>query len=231
MASATSTNTLHVASAPPGATSQVEVPVAAVVTAAVALLVWFLTRLWEMIEKRITASKSKRRAITALYAEIDFNTRDFEIFLANPADFDPVIAKVREQLDFIPHITDARHTEIYKSIVSQIGDIGHRHIGDIVYFYGLFEKLQNQVEGIYLPSFVKISANGRESVIREIVETADQCAQVGRRILDEMEMDYPQYRLERTERLPSTIISSDTERAARLGQLKSDLDRINANHR
>ena len=47
--------------------------------------------------------------VRAIYAEIDFNTTDMEIFLTKSPSL-PVLRKaMAERDDLFPHITDARH--------------------------------------------------------------------------------------------------------------------------
>lgn len=206
-------------------------PTAAVITAAGAVLVWALTRIAEYVQQRFSRSSDAQKYIIALFAEVDFNTRDMEIFLAESASVDAVVKKVREEQEFIPHITDARHTYIYSEGLANIHYIGKELIGKLVYFYGLLEKLRNQVAGIYLPSFGKISSDGRAATIEEIVATAAEISLAGHAILDDLRVKYPDFVLARTERYKPLKGLSHDELRRRHNALSLDLDRINASHK
>ena len=65
-----------------------------------------------MEDRKDTHSKVLKQdnLVRAIYAEIDFNTTDMEIFLTKSPSL-PVLRKaMAERDDLIPHITDARHT-------------------------------------------------------------------------------------------------------------------------
>jgi len=205
-------------------------PTAAVITASGAVLVWTLTKIAELIQDRRQRRNDTEKYVMALYAEIDFNTRDMEIFLTESASVDAVIDKVKSDQKFIPHITDARHISIYAEGIANIHYIGKAQIGALVYFYGLLEKLKNQVAGIYLPSFVLISPDGRANTIREIIQTADEIESVGRMVLDRLKSSYPHLDLSRTIRHKPTRGLTDEQLKDRFKVFGSDLDRVNAKH-
>lgn len=206
-------------------------PTAAIITASGAILVWVLTKIGELVRDRRQRKNDAEKYVMALFAEIDFNTRDMEIFLEESASVDAVINKVKSDQKFIPHITDARHISIYSEGISNIHYIGKEQIGALVYFYGLLEKLKNQVAGIYLPSFVLISPNGRASTIIEIMQTADEIESVGRAVLDRLKSSYTHLNLERTIRQQKTRGLSDAQLKTRAEILSSDLDRVNTKHK
>lgn len=206
-------------------------PTAAIITASGAILVWVLTKIGELARDRRQRKNDTEKYVMALFAEIDFNTRDMEIFLEESASVDAVINKVKSDQKFIPHITDARHISIYSEGISNIHYIGKEQIGALVYFYGLLEKLKNQVAGIYLPSFVLISPEGRAATIREIIQTADEIESVGRTVLDRLKSSYKHLSLERTIRHKPTRGLTDAQLKTRAEILSSDLDRINTKHK
>ncbi len=203
---------------------------AASITGCVAVLLWLATRIAEYFLERSRNSKEKEKFLRALYAEIDFNTRDMEEFVENPIPINAVIDKVRSQSDFIPHVTDARHTEIYRSNIERISHAGDFYIADVIYFYGLLERIKGQIDGVYLPSYTKISANGRANVINRIYDDSFTCAGTGRAILRTMEESYPNFKFRRKMRTATENVSI-AELSKRCVQFELDLDRVRSAHR
>ncbi|MFN4010408.1 MAG: hypothetical protein ACK4K8_10675 [Pannonibacter sp.] len=181
----------------------ISIPAAAAVTASVSVVIWVATRLFDWIKDWRTTRRENRNYIRALYAEIDFNTYDMQVFVLSSASIDAIVEKVRNDQEFTPHITDAHHTEIYdiyRSNVSKITYFNNDLIGHLVHFYGLLKKIKTQIDGIHLKSFTLISADGREATIREIFKTALDCEVLGRKILSLMELEYSALTLRRTPR-------------------------------
>jgi len=82
----------------------------------VAAMLWLASRGYESVRRRADAARQRQALIRALFAEIDFNTRDLEIFVRE-SDLGAVRRRILEDADgtLVPHITDARHTEIYRA--------------------------------------------------------------------------------------------------------------------
>ncbi|OCP01756.1 MULTISPECIES: hypothetical protein [unclassified Ensifer] len=202
---------------------------AAAITAAVTVLLWVASRAVEFYLQHRKLNDDKEKFIRALYAEIDFNTSDMEEFIQNPVSLATVIAKIKSDQSFIPHVTDSRHTEIYKSNIELINYAGDGYISDVVYFYGLLERIKGQIDGVYLPSYVKISGQGRANVLNRIYDDCYLSADAGRAILREMEISYPSYKFVRKKRkAPNNM--SDAELKAKYDDFALDLDRVRATH-
>lgn len=202
---------------------------AAALTQFIAILLW-LAKEWRTDqEARSKTAVEKEKFLRALYAEIDFNTADMEVFLEFSASVGETKDKIRDDPNFIPHITDSRHMEIYKTQISLLHHAGDDYIADVVLFYGVMEKIRAEVNGVYLASYKTISADGRASVIDDIVEYSVECAELGQSILREMEQTYPVYRLKRKKRkAPEKISSADLEQKMQAFVL--DLDRARSAH-
>ncbi len=176
----------------------------AYIAGAVALVLWVANRFYETWDRRRRSRERSIANIRALYAEIDFNTRDMEMFLANPSSKEAIIARLRQDKGFIPHVTDARHTDVYRSRISEIHQFGKGSIGRIIYFYGLLEKIRIQIEGVYLPSFTLISDNGRANVIHTLYATCQECEELGSELLQTLAREHPKLKLERENRIDIT---------------------------
>lgn len=208
----------------------ISIPAAAAVTASVSVVIWVATRLFDWIKDWRATRRENRNYIRALYAEIDFNTYDMELFQSQSASIKAVVDKVRSTQDFIPHITDARHTDIYRSDVSKITYVNNDLTGQLVCFYGFLEKLKTQIDGIHLKSFTLISADGREATIREIFKTVGECATLGQTILGVMELEYSALTLRRTQRNAPQTSKSAAGLEQRYQQFRSNLDRVRTAH-
>lgn len=202
----------------------------AIVAAAAAIFIWIITRVYEIWTERAKNDQEAQANIRALHAEIDFNTRDMELFLSGPSSMNAIIRRVTEDRAFIPHVTDAQHTEIYRTRIPSIHQMGDGVIGRIVYFYGLLAKIESQVNGIYLPSYPTISPTGRANVIRRLFSTCDECRLVGLDVLRRLQEAHPHLHLSRELRLEVPPLATDEELATRLRLLSSDLDRIRSRH-
>lgn len=203
---------------------------AAAITATAGIVIWVISRLYDAWSAHRKTEKDKEKFIRALFAEIDFNTTDMEEFIENPIPENMVINKIMENNDFIPHITDSRHTIFYRSNISDISFSGGYYIADVIFFYGLLERIKGQIDGVYLPSYTIISQQGRANVISRIYEDANLGAKTGRAILDVMELEYSTYKLSRKIRKAPDLQSS-AHLENRLEKLSLDLDRVRATHR
>lgn len=198
--------------------------------AIVALIVFGLSKLFEIGVFWWKYRSEREKFIRALYAEIDFNTRDMEEFLSNSAGIPQVTEKLRSDSKFLPHITDSRHKEIYKSQIGLIHHTGDDYIGDVVTFYGIMDRISSEVAGVYLPSYPIISGEGRASVINDLFNHALECSTLGGDILSQMEGAYPSYRLRRkTRKAPDNMSGADL--ADRVKKFTLDLDRARTTHK
>jgi hypothetical protein len=169
------------------------------ITAAVTIALWIGSRLVEYMSARNTRARERIRYLTALYAEIDFNTHDMEEFVEE-SDISHIAQRLRDGLSKTPHITDSRHTQIYRGEIGLVHHVGAGHISSVVNFYGIMEKIKAQIDGTQLASYGSISPAGRAVVVTRIYEACSNCASVGRSLLEEMERSYPSLRLKRRSR-------------------------------
>ena len=71
--------------------------------------IWNIQRFMKDCKNAHAKVLKQDNLVRAIYAEIDFNTKDMEIFLTKSPSR-PVLRKaMAERDDLIPHITDARH--------------------------------------------------------------------------------------------------------------------------
>lgn len=202
---------------------------AAYLTGLIAVLLWLATRVVEIRKGRRDRLERREQFIRALFFEIDYNTRDMEIFARKSPEMSVVEAKMRSDRAFIPHITDARHTEIYTTNIASLHFLDRVILGDVVEFYGELAKLKSQIDGLDKPSFVTISDDGRIAAISRIGGVAGRCGLLGRKIIADMNSTYPQLSLMRSKRSNGADDGAEAANEALL-RLASEKDRVGSAH-
>lgn len=160
-------------------------------------LVWFVKRLIDDEREERRRKKQQDSLVRALFAEIDFNTRDMERFLKRSPSEADLLKRFREDRALIPHITDARHTEIYRTRISAVHNIADGALHQTVNFYGLLEKIRVQIEGVQQASYLTLSPESRVKVIALIIESASDAAACGQELLGSLAHDHRSLGLER----------------------------------
>ncbi len=172
----------------------------ALLTIAAGATLWVLKEIFQGVLRLRRARLLQDNLVRALYAEIDFNTRDMEAFLEKSPSTIDLSKVIKADPDLVPHITDARHTEIYRNRIRELHTITDRTLRGAVEFYGLLEKIRVQIEGVNLPSYRTLSDEGRVQAVDVIRQTAQRSLDVGRDLLDMFDQDYTGLGLERLSR-------------------------------
>jgi len=168
----------------------------------VTVTIWICSRIFDLWQSARLRAANRDAYIRAIYAEVEFNTFDMTRFL------DSVVPLARLETlfldpDFVPHITDARHTDVYKARIHDLHAVSGHGVGEdnlvaqLVRFYGELEKVTQQIEGLSKVSFRSISPVGKAGTISRIYRTCENCEDVGIKILTEMEIKYPNLKLSR----------------------------------
>jgi len=171
-------------------------------TAIAAVALWVASRGFEYFQEYRRNKRIRSNLVRSLFAEVDYNTRDFENFLNNSPDIEIFEDKLVDQ-NFVPHITDARHTEVYRENISLLHNIRDTLIQDLISFYGDCEKIGAQIGGVCMPSYKSISVNGQVNVIKTLYEKCRANKECGERILIKMQKAYPELKLKRSDDGPS----------------------------
>ena len=112
------------------------------ITAILGFGIWNIQRFMEHRKNTHAKALKQDNLVRAIYAEIDFNTTDMEIFLTKSPSLLVLRKAMAERDDLIPLITDARHTWFYSSRISEMHFISDDLMSQIVQFYGLLEKIR-----------------------------------------------------------------------------------------
>ena len=168
----------------------------AILAGIVAILLFILGKGYELTRDFLRIRRLRRNLVRALYAEIDFNTRDLTRFV-NETDIDYVVRRLRENPDRIPLITDARHTLFYTSRLPEMQFVSNRVIGRIVHFYGRLERLRVQIESIGNDAYMTLDVEARIAIVQRVFKTATTCKNAGEGLMKAMEKDYTRMHLER----------------------------------
>lgn len=173
-----------------------------------AIAAWIIKELWQAELRRRDSNKRRDNLVRALYAEVDFNTRDMEKFLSKSPSAAVLEEKMTANPGLVPHITDARHTEIYRNKIAELHGVKDRTLSNMVHFYGMLEKIKMQIEGINYPSYQTLSVEGRMNGVLVIVRTSHVARRLGQQLLKDMEQDYPSLNLSRFDRGPEPDLST-----------------------
>lgn len=171
-----------------------------VIAASVTVTVWAASRIWEIVSQNRQARQRQGNLVRALFAEIDFNQRDMERFLAFSPSQEVIRQAILDNPKLVPHITDARHTEIYRSRIWELHTISDKVLRETVEFYGLLEKIRVQIESINYASFGTLSPEGRNNAVDVIRRTSFQASVCGAVLLEEFAKQHPQLALARLSR-------------------------------
>ncbi|MEO0680642.1 MAG: hypothetical protein AAF192_09530 [Pseudomonadota bacterium] len=167
------------------------------VAAFAAVALWALSRLAEAIAGWLRSTSARRAMIRAISAEIDYNTSDLAHFVDASPPIDQIRSAIQQNPNFIPHVTDARHTVVYRDRIGDLHRLDDDYIASVVRFYGELEKIREQIEGIRRPSYLTISETGRLEVVRRLTSRSRTARDLGLMVLERMERTHPRYRLKR----------------------------------
>lgn len=170
------------------------------VGAMAAFWVWIIKELYQVRQRREAAATQHDNLVRALFAEIDFNTRDMQDFLKKSPSEDKLKAAMTGNPGLVPHITDARHTEIYRNRIGALHTVSNSTLSRMVHFYGMLEKVKVQIDGVNYPSYQTLSVDGRMNGVMVIVRTAGLAERFGLQLLRDMQADYPKLDLSRFDR-------------------------------
>jgi len=169
----------------------------------VTVLLWVASRIVEFWRERRNQRDQQENFIRAVFSEVDFNTLDMTNFLETAIPIEQLRGLFDTNGSLIPHITNARHTDMYSSRLGEVHNaapiLGPSTdlIPKMIFFYAELEKLAKQVDGLSSKSFSTISAFGKTNVIDHIYTTAKKSEKLGLSIIEEMIFSYPQLNLKR----------------------------------
>ncbi|WP_295312017.1 hypothetical protein [Roseobacter sp.] len=172
----------------------------AILAFAAAVAVWVIREIYLGWKATRDARAKRNNLVRALYAEIDFNTRDMEWFLSKSPGEPQLRDKMTANPSLVPHITDARHTEIYRTRLAELHGVTDPILSRMVHFYGMLEKIKVQIDGVNYPSYQTLSVEGRLNGVMVIVRTSRMAHRYGSELLSQMEQDFPALSLSRFDR-------------------------------
>ncbi|MEN0088395.1 MAG: hypothetical protein AAF737_08180 [Pseudomonadota bacterium] len=157
------------------------------------LAIWLLTQIASFLGKLLAQRNARIALVRALFAEVQFNAADLSGFLEE-SQFDALLLKLAEP-NYVPHITDARHTQIYGVNIGHIHHIPDHIVKDVVRFYGGLEKIRTQIEGVRLPSYAPLSEAGKATLLARLRTECRDTERLGLVIMKNMQLRYPRLHL------------------------------------
>ena len=171
-------------------------------TAVVSVALWVATQIYRLIRDFARRRSEKRNLVRAIFSEIDFNTKDLLFFVEKSVSLKKLESEFSKKPSLIPHITDAHHTLIYTNNIHNLHYISDRFIARLVLFYGLLDKIKEQIDGMNQPSYSTISARGKYKTLCSLLDNAAEAEAIGCSILKEFKLEYQELNLARQFRLP-----------------------------
>ncbi|MEM9717470.1 MAG: hypothetical protein AAF826_13225 [Pseudomonadota bacterium] len=112
--------------------------------------------------------RERRNLVQALYAEIDFNTSELEVFLGSFGDMEALKQRIEDKATEIPHIADARHTIVYTQNVPRLGILKPAIISRLIEFYGLMNGIKEHIDSLNRTSYEKLQPEFKFKMVEHI---------------------------------------------------------------
>ncbi|MEO1330539.1 MAG: hypothetical protein AAFW46_12825 [Pseudomonadota bacterium] len=148
----------------------------ALVAAAVTLAMFALR---DVLLPLFAAQRNRREFIAALLAEVEYNIDEIADFRALSAALPVVEAFIRAK-NLPPHITDTRHTRVYRESVERLFTLNPETIRRLIVFYNELDTVSGQIDGLQLASFSGISVAGKYKTVERIIDNAKKAQNYGR---------------------------------------------------
>lgn len=126
--------------------------------------------------------QSRTAFIRALFAEIDHNIWEMELFATNLPNLHEIQDKLTQE-DYRPHIRFAPHTHVYRSNLQNLHYLDDSTMQFIINLYSRYDDIVLQCDGIALSSFKAIDVEGQVVVIDRILRTHEECLSIGKLII------------------------------------------------
>jgi hypothetical protein len=95
----------------------------AIVAAIVALGLFFLARVAELIQRQVDKRAPRRRAVVGLFTEVRANVREVEEFLETTSFPAAAREKIKVDKEFRPLIIMTESTQFYDAVIASLPDI------------------------------------------------------------------------------------------------------------
>jgi hypothetical protein len=95
----------------------------AIVAAIVALGLFFLARVAELIQRQVDKRATRRRAVVGLFTEVRANVREVEEFLETTSFPAAAREKIKVDKEFRPLIIMTESTQFYDAVIASLPDI------------------------------------------------------------------------------------------------------------
>jgi hypothetical protein len=166
----------------------------AIVAAAVAIVIFLLTRVVEIFYRWRDARGARRRAVVGLYTEVRYNLNGISSFLDAPSSYPAALQdKVRGEPNFRPLMIVDETSQFYDSIISSLPDIHPECIKRLTEFYSVVRKLHDIRDAFEGSAYPTISPDGRAGTIDELWQACRRAEIAGWRALYELELAYPRH--------------------------------------
>jgi hypothetical protein len=163
----------------------------ALVAAAVAFVIFLLTRIVEIIAHAVNVRNTRRRLIIGLFREVKANVTTIEDFLDRQPHPIEMRNKVIADRNLRPLMIVDETSQFYDSITSALPDIKSDCLLALSEFYAAIRKVNAIKDAFESNAFPTISDDGRGSTADDLWKGCRVAEKAGWKALYEMELAYP----------------------------------------
>lgn len=163
----------------------------AIIAAAVAIILFLLTRIVEMIGAWRGRRATRRRIVVGLYKEVQFNVGTIERFLDLSPYPGDLREKVRTEPTFRPLLIIDETTQFYDSIAASLPEVDSDCLIALSQFYEKIRKQHAIADAFESAAFATISPEGKAGTVDDLWRACRQAEKEGWKALYELELNYP----------------------------------------
>ena len=155
----------------------------AIVAAIVALGLFFLARVAELIQRQVDKRATRRRAVVGLFTEVRANVREVEEFLETTSFPAAAREKIKVDKEFRPLIIMTES--------ASLPDITPASLIALSLFYDQVREMRAFAEAFTSSAYPTISDEGRMRLLDRLWESCRRVEKLGWKALYELELAYP----------------------------------------
>jgi hypothetical protein len=173
-----------------------------IIAATVAILVFVLSRVVDLLLRRRDRYNIRRRLVVGLYAEVESNLEEIVQFVDNEDFLDVIVLKIRdsemhrssthaETTLFRPLIVITESSRFFSASASLIPEIKNRALVPLMEFYRYLEELEDRRDAFESKAFETISLEGRIGTVYDLWNSASAAKTSGKHTLNVLAATYP----------------------------------------
>lgn len=163
----------------------------AIITAMVALAIFFLTRAIEIVSILANKKATRKRLVIGLFQEVKYNVAQLARFHGAAADSHTVKGKVLSDPNFRPLVVRAETAQFYDAITASLPEIDTTCLIALSQFYEKLRRQERIAAAFESLAFMTISQDGRAQLVDALWEATRNAEGDGWKVLYEFKLAYP----------------------------------------